>query len=212
MMDSAHLPHDLRDQFIAKSDELSHWLHKHAATCKIRDKPKCRLASRAFFAALDHHRSIVFLASHDYWASASALVRVMFEAYVRGLWIRFGAASLDLHAFVTTDMFEKSCGSMIKEIEERREIEASWLTEIKREAWSGMCDYVHTGMVLLSRYDTDTPKSDFTNNDGVGLLKDANRVAILVGYGLMYVADSLNQLDTLHQTMQAYLDQFEAIT
>lgn len=211
MMDSANAPNDLRDQFISKSGELVKWLQAHASNCTIRNERKFQLASRAFSVALAHHRSIVLLASNGCWASASALVRLMYEAYVRGCWLAYGASPADVKSFEKDVEFEKPCGPMIQDIEGQLKIDESVLTEIKSEAWSGMCDYVHTGIGLLSRYDKGHREPNLTAREALQLLNYANWVGSSVGRTVLSVSGSPTPLESVDKKLKEYLDQFEAI-
>ena len=49
--------------FVSKSDELAEWLNQHAYDFRLRNEPRFRLAASCFYVALEHHKSIVLLAS-----------------------------------------------------------------------------------------------------------------------------------------------------
>ncbi len=88
------------DDFVSKSDELAEWLNQHAYDFRLRNEPRFRLTVSCFYVALEHHKSIVLLASRQYYASAFALVRILVEAYVMGQWIRSSASPTNLDSLV----------------------------------------------------------------------------------------------------------------
>ena len=201
----------LLDEFIARSDALVKWLTEHGTTCMIPNEERSRLAASCFYIALEHHESIVLMASHRYWASASAMVRPMCEACVKGLWIYHHASPAELEKLVKKGKYPKDVPDMVKEIEDSEEKDKTVLTLIKSKLWSAMCDYVHTGMVQLSRcYKGKKIQPKFTIKEVTGMLMLVNWLGSLVGRSTNTAFGSTNDVDKFEDNLTGYLNHLEA--
>lgn len=210
-MHSAKESDKLLENFISNSEELVKWLHGHAYNFKIPDDLRSRLATSCFHVALDHHESIVLLTSSGRWASAFSLVRIMVEAHVKGLWIAYHATTNDLELLVRKDK-KKDFGEMVKLIENDKRNGKAVLSLIKSKAWSGLSNYVHTGMVLLSRYhEGEKIEAKFTVNDIIQMLNFANSFGLLVGHSMNLASGTMNHLDDFESKMTEYNDYSEEI-
>ena len=211
-MRSATESDKLLENFISKSDHLVKWLHKHAYNFKIPDDMRSQLATSCFYVAMNHHESIVLLASNRHWASAFSLVRIMVEAHVKGLWIAYHASMDDLESLVAKGKLKKDFGEMIKDIEDEKKNDSAALSLIKSKAWSGLSNYVHTGMVLLSRYHAcEKIEAKFTVNDIIQMLNFANSFGVLVGHSMNLASGTMKHLDDFENKMTEYNDYSEEI-
>lgn len=134
----------------------------HELTNEIEMLPtiKNRAASTCFGIAKDHHAAIVFLMKNTFYSSSFALLRSLFEAYLRGLWLKHCATEEQANNFF------KGAGppkAMVTEIEAIPDFSDGVLTRIKKENWSFMCAFTHTGGLHLQRWqsaDVVEPKFD----------------------------------------------------
>ncbi len=194
------------EKFISKSDEVAEWLNEHAYEFSIPNEPRGKLAVSHFYVALEHHRSIVLLASHRHFASASSLGRILLEAYVKGFWILSAASLTDLEALVK-NRSKKKFGNMIKDIENSQVGEKDVFSTLKSKVWSGMSDYVHTGMVQLSRHIKDkTIEPNFTEKEIIQMLNLANGLGLLAGLWMNSASSSTNHLDQFNHKIAEYND------
>jgi len=70
---------------IQKSEQLIQWLDQNIHGLEIKSDDRSRLAAGCLDIALEHQKSIVLLTEHRLYGSAATLVRLIFEAYVRGV-------------------------------------------------------------------------------------------------------------------------------
>ena len=179
-MKSDNEPENLVGNFIAKSYELAKWLNRYSSKRMMRNDMRSQLATSFLDIALEHYKSIAVLTSKRCYTSAGSLLRIMVQAYVKGLWIAFHATQDDLDYLVEKDRLKKTFGAMVAELEARRDNDRKLLTIIKERGYSGMSNYVHTGMVPVSRHYTDKPiEPHYTEQEIVQMLDFVNLFSII---------------------------------
>ncbi len=80
-----------------------------------------------------------------------ALLRSIFEAYLRGLWLHHCATDAQVEAH-----FEGANppSTMLAEIESLPVFSSGVLSKVKRDNWDAMCQYTHTGGLHLKQWQT----------------------------------------------------------
>ena len=84
---------------IAAAEEFGAELHHLTNEIKMWQTEKNRAAAASFGIALDHHAAIVFLMKNTFYSSSFALLRSLFEAYLRGLWLKHCASDKQVSTF-----------------------------------------------------------------------------------------------------------------
>jgi hypothetical protein len=93
--------------------------------------------------AREHHFGIIKLIELDACASAFALTRIQYEAFVRGTWLRVCVGENDINQFQTGA--HKKLDKMFREI---KNVDNSWpqqLGHFQVAINEGLSDYVHSG-------------------------------------------------------------------
>ena len=111
-----------------------------------------RAAGASFGIAQEHHCAIVFLMKNTLYSSSLALLRCLFEAYLRGLWLKHCANDAQVTAFIGGDEPPKT---MVAEIEATPDFTGGVLSGIKKESWQAMCAYTHAGGLHLQRWQSE---------------------------------------------------------
>ncbi|WP_332813871.1 DUF6988 family protein [Ramlibacter sp.] len=135
------------------SVEYLNWLGRAIHECKLPATNRVRAAASCLAIAQDHHHAIVLLVDHHLYASAFALVRVAFEAYVRGEWLAACASEEQVESFVHGDEPPKF-RVLLEELEQTEGFKRQVLSSIKAHAWDAMCAYTHTGGLHIQRWNT----------------------------------------------------------
>jgi hypothetical protein len=99
-------PHRIRS-----AGEYVEWLRQQVHEKQLPASARIRAAGGCFALAQEHHHAIVFLVEHHLLGSAFALVRIAFEAYVRGAWLSLCAADKFVDAFLRGEEPPKSMSS-----------------------------------------------------------------------------------------------------
>lgn len=135
-------------------------LHGLTNEVEMSESMKNRAASACFGIAQDHHAAIVLLLESTFYSSSFTLLRSVFEAYLRGLWLKHCATEAQ-----ATEFFKgtKPPGNMVAEIEATPDFSNGVLSRIKKENWNSMCEFTHTGGLHLQRWQSHNsvePKFD----------------------------------------------------
>ena len=138
--------------------------------------------------ALEHHKSIVLTTNVQFHGSAFALVRIEFEAYVRGQWLRYCASDDEVERF-KRDRLDKKFSKIIGDLESHEAFNVGVLLQIKQESWRAMNSFTHTGFLQVVRRVSATEiGSNYTEEEIVGTLDFADSIAILATLAIVNVA------------------------
>lgn len=118
---------------------------KLANDTEVFDTRKHRASAASFCIAIDHCAAIVFLMEEGFYSTSFALIRLLFEAYLRGLWLKHCASDEKVSSYFQGE----GPKTMIKEIESIEAFSDGTLSHIKKENWNAMCDFTHTGGLHL---------------------------------------------------------------
>jgi len=134
---------------IAAAEEFGAELHRLTNEIEMWQTEKNRAAAASFCIAQDHHAAIVSLMKSTFYSSSFALLRSLFEAYLRGLWLKHCATDEQVSAFFRGGEPPKT---MVAEIESTEAFTSGVLSRIKKKNWSAMCAFTHTGGLHLQRW------------------------------------------------------------
>ena len=201
-------------KLVTKSNELIQWLDQHVYDLNLIEDAhsRSRLAVSCFYVALEHQRAIVLLISHNLHGSAMALVRILFDTYIRGLWLFRCASADDLDYFKKEDDLKKKIEGLIKDIEECSGDDEKILSMIKSNAWSAMCSYTHTGMSQLSRYNSSQAiEQNFKEDEIIEALNFANIFGLLSALWMNSVSSNTDRLNGIGEKIDEYNEYSEQI-
>jgi hypothetical protein len=167
------------------------WINEKLHELPFPASERHRIAGACFTVALEHHHAIVILLRERLNGSAFALVRNVYETYVRGVWFLHCATDKELSAFINNDELPK-IGVMLDAIEKVPEFSAGTLTKVKASSWNAMCSYAHTGALQVQRWNTsDAIESRHSVEEIEEVLQHTNAVAMLAGLGVAALADNV---------------------
>jgi hypothetical protein len=118
-------------------------------------------AASCFGIAREHHHAIILLLEKGLCASAFALVRPAFEAYIRGAWLAFCANEDMVNRFLQGEE-PPSLRDLLAELEGTSDFEKKVLSQVEQLYWKAMCDYAHTGGLHVRQWITLTASSRTT--------------------------------------------------
>jgi hypothetical protein len=101
--------------------------------------------------ALEHHKAIVLSTRYLFHASAFGLVRLQFEAYIRGAWLRHCASDEQVAVFKECDKLDRNFGQLIADLESQEAFNVGVLSRIKTQSWKEMNSFTHTGLLQVVR-------------------------------------------------------------
>jgi hypothetical protein len=154
------------------------------------------VASASCYAVtLQHHHATVWLIDGNLYASALALLRIMYDAYIRGLWLNLCAEDNEIQKFLENTNWEPpKTSELIKKIEAKLnnnsaqidENELSdFLSNVKKQKWRVMCDYTHTGGLQIQRWLTpESIEPHYPSEEMEEVLKFAELIGSLAALAL----------------------------
>ena len=167
---------------IEQSEDLIRWLDKRTDGQTVPSDDRAKIAASCLSVALEHHKSIVLTASDSYHSSAFALVRLEFEAYIRGAWFLNCASDDQLDVF-KNDRLKKRVGKMITDLEAKEAFNVGVLSKMKEGSWDAMNSFTHTGLLQVVRQMSSTEiGANFPEEEIIGALGTADTVAVLSAF------------------------------
>lgn len=165
---------------LKESDNVLLWVQRSINGLKIPALPtddRVQLASPCFHMAIEHSQAIVVLVHERLHGSALALVRPLFEAFIRGLWLMH-AAPLEALESVRKDDFP-SIGVMIGALEADK-FPTDSLSSMKADYWKLLCSVTHTGFRQIdARLGATGLDSHYTDEEITAALGWADGISLM---------------------------------
>lgn len=132
------------------SRELAGRINAAAQGVQFPASDRARLSAALLDQVHEHHESIQLLLEKKLVGSAFALVRIIFETTVRGIWLFRCASDPEVEQF-KADKLKKKFGELIAAVENVVGAQGSALSQMKSKFWAGMCSYAHGGSLQAVR-------------------------------------------------------------
>lgn len=148
---------------------------------------------------LDHAQGIKFCLMKSAYSSAFSLLRILFETYIRAMWLGKCANSLQLEEYIENDkVISKDnkkiiFGDMVNEVESAYQLPA-YFSEIKKSTWSGLNSLTHSGRVQLHRnFDGKSIRHTYDDDHIDEAIAFSTMVSCLAFAGLCDLATNMNK-------------------
>jgi len=185
------------EQLITQSENLINWIDKTIDGIGIPSETRFRIAGGCLDVALEHHKAIVLLIKHHLYGSAFALVRSLFESYVRGVWLHRCASDSNINQF-TAEKIDSSFSEIIQDIENLPGFDCGVLSTIKSDAWKAMNSYAHSGFLQSTRRNTESSiKPNYTEEEVLEVINNANMFALLTVMAIAQLAGNKSLMKTV---------------
>ena len=138
------------EQILQESRDLHTWIFLRLDGVQFPKTRKLLLATAAFDVVLDYFTGITTLIEQKVHGAAFALVRSIFETFVRAVWLKDCATEEDLAAF-ERDERGRNFDLILAKIEELDAFKSGTLSDLKKQAWSAMNSYTHGGIHQVAR-------------------------------------------------------------
>jgi hypothetical protein len=176
---------------LARAKLRSAFLSKWTYNIEMQNSLRRRMAATCFAVAMDHCDGICILLDREHPAEASAfaLVRSVFEAYVRGLWLATCAIDEEAHAF-SKDVLRPKMRPMLNGIGKAVSGGTKGLEQSYGANWDSMCAYAHTGAHQVQRWNTGDPiEPKYTEAEVCEILRYTGELALMAGAALASIAE-----------------------
>lgn len=177
------------EQNIDQSEALIQWLEKQLDDLEISAEERTRLAASCLDMAFEHHKATVLLVDSKLYGSAFSLSRLIFESYVRGVWIQLCATEKEITKY-KKDKLDKNFSTLIEEIEKCDGFEKGILSEAKSANWKAMNSFTHSGYFQTARRSKEeTIEPNYKDEEIIELLNIANALGMLSALQLAILAN-----------------------
>jgi hypothetical protein len=197
----------LTDDEIGRAAEYVEELRLSVHELDVPNNSRTRAAGSCFAIAQEHHHAIIRLSEWRLFAAAFALIRIEFEAYVRGEWLSQCASDLVVEAFLQgTEPPKIDC--LLAELEMLDSFKENVLSQIKQESWKSMCAYTHTGGLHVQRWNTgEGIEANYSRDEVLEVVKFAEIIASLAVIGVARLAGddklALRTLEAFNKRVEA---------
>ena len=134
-------------QQLKESDRILLWVQSKLDGMKIPQLPddkRSQLAAGCWHVAIEHSMAIVVLVHEALHGSALAMIRPLFEAYVRGMWLMHTATDVDIDR-AGQDLFPNDFNRIVTELEKSPLFLPDTFSSLKTQSWKRLCSFTHTG-------------------------------------------------------------------
>jgi hypothetical protein len=171
--------------------------------CDLPATKRVRAAASCLAIAQDHHHAIVVLLDHELYASSFALVRVAFEAYVRGEWLALCATDAEVDRFVEGNEPPRF-SILLESLELTETFSEMILSKIKENSWRAMCAFTHTGGLHIQRWNTpDAIEPNYDEAEVRKVLSSAETIGALAVIGIASLAGDEAAAQKVLETFRA---------
>jgi hypothetical protein len=138
------------EQILQESMDIHTWIFRQLDGVPLPKTRRLLLAISAFDVVFEHFTGITVLIEKKVNGSAFALVRSIFETFVRAVWLKDCASDEELAAF-ERDERGRNFDLILAKIEELDAFKSGTLSDLKKQAWSAMNSYTHGGIHQVAR-------------------------------------------------------------
>ena len=110
---------------------------------QLPNSKRVQLASACWDVTIEHSMAILELVHARLHGSALALVRPMYEAYIRGMWLMYAATVEDIDR-AGRDEFPLN-SAIVTALEKSPHFPSNPFSDVNVQSWKRLCSYTHTG-------------------------------------------------------------------
>lgn len=173
---------------LRESQETTIWIHARLDGLKIprmRESLRTGMACASWHVAIEHSQAIVVLVDHSLLGSATAMIRPLLEAYVRGMWLLHCASDSAVER-ARNDSYPNM--TIIIDGLSRAGLH-DW-ADIHERWWKALCSLTHTGPhQLILRTTPEGLGDNYTAHQIEQTLGWADGISLLTLVALATLAD-----------------------
>lgn len=188
----------------AKLLEVIAWIDERASGVTLPADERSLLAIGCLDVAIEHQASIALLHSSECYGSVFALLRVLAESLVRGLWLLQCADDGQLQKFKKGKL-DKTFANLITEIESTIGTPNGVLSSFKATAWKTLNGFTHTGFHQVSRrHARGRVEGNYSEDELAKALGVAGALGLIAGAQIVGMSDRKELVPTFFERMRVY--------
>lgn len=188
--------------------KLVFWIDQNTSGIELPNDERHRLAIGCLDVALEHQAAIAKLHSIELYGSMLALLRCETESVVRGLWLLYAASQEDIERFKCGNV-KKSFNAIVKELEQKIDQSSGIFSVTRKEVWTVMNDFTHTGYVQVSgRHRPGSVRENYSEGQLALALSIVGLFGLLAAEGLldMAISPDKERLQQIAEKIKSYAD------
>lgn len=187
----------LTDTQLNDANAYGEWLRLAVHEKSLPANNRVRAAGSCLGIAQDHHHAIVVLLDAKLYASCFALLRVAFEAYVRGEWLALCATEAQVIKFLK-GWEPPKLDELLDALAQKDVFQEGRLSLIKKRNWKTLCGYTHTGGIHVQRWNTsDGIQANYSIAELLEVLRFADIIGTISALGVLSLADDAETSEKL---------------
>jgi hypothetical protein len=137
--------------------------------------------------AVEHQSGIAVLADQPLWGPAFALLRIQFEAFIRGVWLGRCADDDQLVWFADGKLDKhRKFHELVTEVEQALKHDGEVLTTLRKQSWSLFNDFTHTGFQhVVRRNSVTTTGPNYTDQELIQALRFTSAIGLLAAIEML---------------------------
>lgn len=180
------------------------WIDENTSGATLPGDERALIVCGCIDSAIEHQAAIVLLHNSKLYAPMFALLRVLAEAVIRGLWLQHCATDNELNKFKTKGI-ERHLGGLIQDIESTIDSPNGALSKLKLSGWSALCDFTHTGIGQVSRrHHPGRIEANYLPDDIVQALNLAGALGLISAGQLIAMSDRQDSISSFYDKMSEY--------
>ena len=178
-------------QMIKESDDLSEWIDNQLAGLSIKAEDRFSFAGGCFHIALEHQRAIILLIQNRCFGSALSLVRLIYEALVRGVWLHHCASEEQIEDYKADKPSIHFVG-LFKAVEKISGWEGGFFSSAHPRLWNLMNSFTHNGIRQVEcRMNEQDFDASYHDNQILDALIFSGVIALLCGKAVANLANDI---------------------
>ncbi|WP_150430005.1 hypothetical protein [Dechloromonas sp. CZR5] len=187
----------------AKLIALIHWIDQTTGGLSLPADEKSMIAAGCFDVVLEHQAAIAALYSVGLNGSLLAILRVLAESLIRGLWLTHAATERDIHRFKKGKL--PSIKEMIDAFESTIDTPNGVLSRFKETGWNALCGFTHTGFNQITRrHSPGLIGSNYADSEIAKALGVAGALGLIAASQIVGMAGREDLVDCLMERMNDY--------
>ena len=184
---------------LSRSRGLAIWVGKRLSGLPYPTEDKNKLACACFDMVFEHNRSILELINKRLNGTASSLLRLVFDSYVRGEWLYRCASDKEVEQY-QVDRLNKKFWQLIEDIENTPGYEEKLLSKSKELNWRKLNSLTHSGIAQLShRFNGEYQEPNYSEEE---LNVVINYAKALVFFSILSVAEISDDKKLVEDVME----------
>lgn len=188
----------------AKLIEVIRWIDECTAGLALPGDERSLLAIGCLDVTIETQAAIALLHTEKLYGAEFALVRVLVESLVRGLWLRQCASDGQLEKFKKGTL-DKKFGALVSEIKGDLGMPDQALSAFRGEVWGVLNGFTHAGMHQVSRrYSEGRVTSNYSDEELASALRVAGALGLIAGAQIVVISGRKELLPVFLKHMSDY--------